>query len=119
MRLLSRKKNHAALTSVIAAIGLTSLKIIVGVLTQSLGILAEAAHSALVLVAALVTLLAVRVSGKPADREHNYGHGKIENLSALFETLLLLATCAWIIYEAIQRCFTSLSRWNLPSGHFS
>lgn len=100
-----QEKNHAALTSVIAAIGLTSLKIIVGVLTQSLGILAEAAHSALDLVAALVTLLAVRVSGKPADREHNYGHGKIENLSALFETLLLLATCAWIIYEAIQRLF--------------
>ncbi len=73
-----QEKNHAALTSVIAAIGLTSLKIIVGVLTQSLGILAEAAHSALDLVAALVTLLAVRVSGKPADREHNYGHGKIE-----------------------------------------
>ncbi len=78
MRLLSRKKITQALTSVIAAIGLTSLKIIVGVLTQSLGILAEAAHSALDPVAALVTLLAVRVSSKPADREHNYGHGKIE-----------------------------------------
>jgi cation diffusion facilitator family transporter len=50
-------------------------------------------------------LLAVRVSGRPADVEHNYGHGKIENLSALFETVLLLATCAWIIYEAVQRLF--------------
>lgn len=100
-----KEKSAAALTSVIAAIGLTLFKIIVGVLTGSLGILAEAAHSALDLVAALVTLLAVRVSGKPADKEHNFGHGKIENLSALFETFLLLVTCVWIIYEAIQRLF--------------
>ncbi len=100
-----KDKNGAALSSVIAAIGLTSFKIVVGLLTGSLGILAEAAHSALDLVAALMTLFAVRVSGKPADKEHLYGHGKIENLSALFETLLLLATCVWIIYEAIQRLF--------------
>jgi len=100
-----REKNNAALTSVVAAVGLTAFKIIVGLLTNSLGILAEAAHSGLDLVAALVTLFAVRLSSKPADKEHNYGHGKIENLSALFETLLLLATCVWIIYEAIQRLF--------------
>jgi cation diffusion facilitator family transporter len=56
-------------------------------------------------VAAAVTLFAVRVSGRPADKEHPYGHGKVENLSALFEVLLLLATCVWIIYEAIQRLF--------------
>jgi cation diffusion facilitator family transporter len=101
----ARDKNGAALTSVIAAIGLTAFKIIVGVITGSLGILAEAAHSGLDLVAALMTLFAVRVSGKPADELHLYGHGKIENLSALFETLLLLLTCVWIIYEAIQRLF--------------
>lgn len=102
-----REKNNAALTSVVAAVGLTSLKIVVGLLTNSLGILAEAAHSALDLVAALVTLFAVRFSSKPADQEHTYGHGKIENLSALFETLLLLATCVWIIYEAFQRLFVN------------
>ncbi len=100
-----REKTWAALTSVIAAVGLTSFKIIVGIATGSLGILAEAAHSGLDLVAALVTFLAVRLSGKPADEEHRYGHGKIENLSALFETLLLLVTCIWIIYEAINRLF--------------
>jgi len=100
-----KEKNSAALSSVIAAIGLTSFKIIVGMITGSLGILAEAAHSALDLIAALMTLFAVRVSGKQADDRHLYGHGKIENLSALFETLLLLATCVWIIYEAIQRLF--------------
>ena len=98
-----KDKRSAALSSVLAAIGLTTFKIIVGVLTNSLGILAEAAHSGLDLVAAFMTYLAVRVSDKPADREHPFGHGKIENLSALFETLLLLATSGWIIYEAIKR----------------
>ncbi len=101
------EKRAAALSSVAAAIGLTAFKIIVGVLTGSLGILAEAAHSALDLVAALVTFFAVRAADRPADQEHNYGHGKIENLSALFETLLLLVTCVWIIYEAMQRLFVA------------
>ena len=100
-----KEKKRAALSSVLAAIFLTLIKLVVGVMTGSLGILAEVAHSGLDLVAALVTLFAVRVSGRPADREHTYGHGKVENLSALFETVLLLATCAWIIYEAIQRLF--------------
>ena len=86
-----REKQSAALTSLIAAVGLTAFKIVVGVLTGSLGILAEAAHSGLDLVAALMTFLAVRISGRPPDRTHLYGHGKVENLSALFETLLLLA----------------------------
>jgi cation diffusion facilitator family transporter len=102
-----REKRLAALSSVVAAIGLTTFKIIVGIATGSLGILAEAAHSALDLIAAIVTFLAVRFSGKPADREHLYGHGKIENLSALFETVLLLATCVWIIIEAINRLSTN------------
>jgi len=101
----SKDKRSAALSSVVAAIGLTTFKIIVGLLTNSLGILAEAAHSALDLVAALMTFFAVRISDRPADKEHNFGHGKVENLSALFETLLLLATSGWIIYEAIQRLF--------------
>ena len=101
----AREKRAAALSSVVAAVGLTSFKIIVGMLTGSLGILAEAAHSGLDLVAALVTFLAVRISDRPADDEHRYGHGKVENLSALFETFLLLVTCVWIIYEAIQRLF--------------
>jgi cation diffusion facilitator family transporter len=100
-----QEKRSAALISVIAAVGLTSFKIIVGLLTNSLGILAEAAHSALDLAAALMTLFAVRMADKPADREHNFGHGKIENLSALFEAILLLLTSAWIINEAIDRLF--------------
>jgi cation diffusion facilitator family transporter len=99
------EKRSAAMSSVVAAVFLTSLKIVVGVLTNSLGILAEAAHSGLDLVAALVTLFSVRKSDQPPDDSHLYGHGKVENLSALVETLLLLATCVWIIYEAIERLF--------------
>jgi len=99
----SQEKSNAALSSVAASVALTIFKIVVGISTGSLGILAEAAHSGLDLVAALVTFVAVRLSGRPADRKHTYGHGKIENLSALFETLLLLATSAWIIYEAVNR----------------
>jgi cation diffusion facilitator family transporter len=97
------EKRSAAMSSIIAAVGLTCFKMIVGFATGSLGILAEAAHSSLDLIAAVMTFLAVRISGKPADRNHLYGHGKVENLSALFETLLLLVTCFWIIYEAIHR----------------
>ncbi|MCX6034254.1 MAG: cation diffusion facilitator family transporter [Chloroflexi bacterium] len=100
-----KDKRSAALSSVIAAIILTTFKLIVGLLTNSLGILAEAAHSGLDLVAAAMTFFAVQVSDKPADKEHPFGHGKIENLSALFETVLLLATSGWIIYEGIQRLF--------------
>ncbi|MBZ5583868.1 MAG: cation diffusion facilitator family transporter [Acidobacteriia bacterium] len=98
-----REKQSAALTSLFAAVGLTSFKVVVGLATGSLGILAEAAHSGLDLVAAFMTFLAVRVSGKPADSTHPYGHGKVENLSALFETALLLVTCVWIVSEAVHR----------------
>jgi cation diffusion facilitator family transporter len=98
-----REKRFVALTSVLAAVFLTGIKLGVGLWTNSLGVLSEAAHSGLDLVAAAVTFWAVRVSAHPADRDHTYGHGKVENLSALFQTLLLLATCAWIIYEAVNR----------------
>ncbi len=100
-----REKQSVALSSVLAAVFLTTIKIVVGVATGSLGILSEAAHSGLDLAAAAITYFAVRISARPPDREHAYGHGKIENLSALFETLLLLVTCVWIIYEATQRLF--------------
>jgi cation diffusion facilitator family transporter len=98
-------KRAAARSSVLAAIGLTGFKLVVGMLTGSLGILAEAAHSGLDLVAAAMTYWAVSVSGRPPDSEHRYGHGKVENLSAFAETLLLLATCVWIIYESVNRLF--------------
>jgi cation diffusion facilitator family transporter len=100
-----REKKIVAATSVLAAIFLTGIKLIIGLFTGSLGILAEAAHSGLDLIAALITFFAVQVSDRPADESHLYGHGKVENLSALAETLLLFLTCVWIIYEAIHRLF--------------
>ena len=97
------EKKRVALISVFAASFLTVSKLFIGILTGSLGILSEALHSGLDLVAAVITYFSVRISDKPADDDHHYGHGKIENLSALMETILLLITCTWIIYEAISR----------------
>jgi cation diffusion facilitator family transporter len=99
------EKRSVAGNSVLAAIAITTLKILVGITTGSLGILSEAAHSGLDLVAAIVTFFSVSVSDKPADAEHQYGHGKVENFSAFIETGLLLLTCVWIISEAIKRLF--------------
>ncbi len=99
------EKRVVAFSSVCAAVVLTATKLSVGLWTNSLGILSEAAHSGLDLVAAAVTLWAVSVAGRPPDSDHTYGHGKVENISALFETMLLLATCVWIIWEAIERLF--------------
>jgi len=101
-----REKQHVAGSSVLAAFFLVAFKAIIGFTTGSLGILAEALHSGLDLVAALITFFAVRISSLPADREHHYGHGKYENLSALVETLLLLLTCFWIFHAAIKRIIT-------------
>ena len=104
--LATKEKKSIALTSVVAAIFLTGFKLVIGMLTGSLGILSEALHSALDLVAAIITFFAVKFADVPPDEGHNYGHGKIENYSALVETLLLVITCAWIIYEAIRRLIT-------------
>src|SRR6195256_6666868 len=102
---MRKEKRAVAGNSVLAAFAITALKIVVGFTTGSLGILSEAAHSALDLIAALVTYFSVRVSDKPADADHQYGHGKVENFSAFIETGLLLLTCIWIISEAVKRLF--------------
>ena len=99
------EKRGVAFNSVLAATAITALKVLVGITTGSLGILSEAAHSGLDLIAAFITLLSVRVSDKPADADHQYGHGKVENFSAFLETGLLLLTCLWIVYEAMRRLF--------------
>ena len=101
----TREKVRVARLSALAATGLVSAKALVGWQTGSLAILSEAAHSGVDLIATLLTLFAVRVADRPADRDHHYGHGKVENLSALVETGLLLCTCLWIISEAIERLF--------------
>ena len=98
-----KEKKNVALISIFASVFLTSSKLIIGIFTGSLGILSEALHSALDLLASLITYFSVSVSDKPADKQHNFGHGKVENFSAFLETILLLFTCGWIIYEAIIR----------------
>src|SRR5436305_7796656 len=99
------EKRSVARNSVLAAIAMPALKIIVGFATGSLGLISEAAHSALDLIAAVITFFSVGVSDKPADADHQYGHGKVENFSAFIETGLLLITCVWIVSEAIRRLF--------------
>jgi cation diffusion facilitator family transporter len=96
-------KERAALGSIAASAALTAAKAIVGLLTGSLAILSEAGHSLLDLAATVLTYFAVRVSGKPADAEHQYGHGKVESVTALAETALLFLLSGVVIWEAVQR----------------
>jgi len=101
----AREKKLAALGSVGSAVLLVSLKVFLTVATGSLGVLSEALHSGLDLIAAVITYLSVRVSDRPADETHLYGHGKVENFSAFVETGLLLLASMYIIWEAFQRLF--------------
>src|ERR1035438_3813392 len=93
----------AALGSVGSAVILVGLKVFLAVATGSLGVLAAALPSGLDLIAAILTWLSVRVSDRPADSDHTYGHGKVESFSAFVETGLLLATAVYIIVEAFDR----------------
>lgn len=97
------EKEKAALGSIAASAGLTVAKTVIGLLTGSLAILSEAGHSLLDLSATVLTYFAVRISGKPADAEHQYGHGKIESVTALAETALLFVLTAIVVFEAVQR----------------
>ena len=100
---MQHDKRAAALLSVLAACVLTALKVATGLLTGSLGMLSESAHSGLDLLGSALTYISVRISDKPADEGHTYGHGKIENLSAFAETFLMAASCIWIVTEAVTR----------------
>src|SRR5215469_5934905 len=97
------EKERVALGSIAASAGLTAAKAVVGLATGSLAILSEAAHSLIDLAATVMTYFAVRISGKPADAEHQYGHGKIESVTALAETALLFLLTAVVIFEAARR----------------
>src|SRR5713226_2104897 len=98
-----RRPELVALGSVLIGAGLVVGKLVVGVLTGSLGILSEAVHSILDLAASTFTLFAVRTARKPADKEHPYGHGRAENLAAFSEGILLMVTAGVIAFEAIRR----------------
>ncbi len=101
------QKESVAMSSVLAGFVLTAGKFVVGLLTGSMGILSEAAHSLLDLAAAIMTFFAVRYGDRPADKSHPYGHAKMESVSALIETGLLFLTSAWIVYEAVHRLISS------------
>ena len=96
-------KRSAAVFSVIAAGIVTLLKLVTGLVTGSLGMLSESAHSGVDLLSSVITLFSVQVSDRPADEDHNYGHGKVESLAAFVETFLMLGSCIVIVTEAIQR----------------
>ncbi|WP_047864388.1 cation diffusion facilitator family transporter [Rubrobacter aplysinae] len=100
-----REKNRVTVASLAAAVCLTAAKLAAGLATGSLGLLAEAAHSALDTVASVITFFSVRVAGRPADENHPYGHGRVENLSAVVQGVLLLGTAAWVLSESIGRIF--------------
>ena len=102
---MQHEKEQVALSSIAASAGLTAAKAVVGVTSGSLAILSEAAHSLIDLAATVMTYFAVRISGKPADDEHHYGHGKVESVSALAETALLFVLSGIVIWEALQRLF--------------
>jgi cation diffusion facilitator family transporter len=99
----SAAKRRVALHSMLAAAAMTLLKLAAGLLSGSLGVLSDAAHSGLDLVGAALTFFSVRVSDKPADEDHTYGHGKVENLSSFSEVILMAVSSGWIIWEAVER----------------
>jgi cation diffusion facilitator family transporter len=103
VRSLARRPELVALGSVVIGVALVVGKLVVGLLTGSLGILSEAVHSIFDLAASAFTLVAIRTSRKPADTEHPYGHGRTENLAAFAEGVLLLVTAAGIAFEAVRR----------------
>jgi len=96
-------KQHTARLSVVSNTLLVVLKLVVGVFTGAVSIISEAAHSAVDLIAALVAYVAVKKSSQPPDSQHAYGHGKIENLSAAFEAVLIVMAALWIVYESVQK----------------
>jgi len=98
-----RRKTAVAALSVLSNSCLVALKLTVGLLIGSVSVISEAIHSGVDLLAALIALFAVRKSGKPADAEHPYGHGKVENISGAIEALLIFVAAGWIIYEAVGK----------------
>ena len=97
------RKTSAALVSVLVNAVLITAKLSVGLLTGSVAILADAAHSFLDLSASIFAYLGIRAAEKPADEHHAWGHGRAENLSSLFQMFLLGATCIAIVIEAVRR----------------
>lgn len=99
------KKSKAALISIFSNTFLVVLKLIVGIFTHSVSILSEAIHSGLDLIASIIAYFAVKIASKPADKDHQFGHGKFENVSGTIEALLIFIAAFWIIIEAVEKLF--------------
>ena len=98
-----KRKARAASLSVISNSCLVLLKLAVGIMIGSVSVMSEAIHSGVDLLAAIIALLAVKTSGKPADEDHPFGHGKVENVSGTVEAILIFVAAGWIIYEAAKK----------------
>jgi cation diffusion facilitator family transporter len=99
----NKRKSNVALLSVISNTSLVILKLVVGTMIGSVSVISEAIHSGVDLLAAIIALFAVRKSGKPADEDHPFGHGKVENISGTVEALLIFLAAGWIIFEAVKK----------------
>ena len=100
---VQKQKTRVALLSVISNTALVLMKLVVGIMINSVSVISEAIHSGMDLVAAIIAWFSVRTSSKPADEDHPFGHGKIENVSGTVEALLIFLAAGWIIYEAIKK----------------
>ena len=100
---VQKRKTRVALLSVISNTALVLMKLVVGIMINSVSVISEAIHSGMDLVAAIIAWFSVRTSSKPADEDHPFGHGKIENVSGTVEALLIFLAAGWIIYEAIKK----------------
>ncbi|MCL5070595.1 MAG: cation-efflux pump [Actinobacteria bacterium] len=96
-------KRQVALFSLIITILLVIVKIIVAYLSNSISVVSEALNNGLDLVTVLITFLAIRISTRPPDKDHTYGHGKYENLSAVFQLVIISLLCFFITYKSVQR----------------
>jgi len=99
----TKNKIKAARASIFSNSALILMKIAAGLVSGSVSIISEAIHSSLDLLASFIAYLAVRISDKPADKQHPFGHGKYENVSGVVEALLIFAAAVWIIYEAVHK----------------
>lgn len=97
------RKSRVALLSIASNTTLITLKLIAGILSGSVGIISETIHSGMDLIASIVAFFSVRLSSKPADKEHPFGHGKLENISGLAEGVLIFVAAGMIISEAVKK----------------
>ena len=98
-----RRKSNVAMLSVLSNASLMILKLVAGTLIGSVSVISEAIHSGMDLLAAIIAFFAVRKSGKPADEDHPFGHGKVENISGTVEAILIFIAACWIIFEATRK----------------